>query len=303
MTNNRRFVLVLALFLFLLVLGSVAVIIAKARIHPPSNGSAAANGPSVREPGKISAEKPAAESALKEEFNLPAHSLRVANKTFGFPAGGIPVLMYHAIESLPGNSLGVPPQQFAQEMQYLHQHGYQTLSLDVLRNLIQNPQNTALPTQPILLTFDDGYADNYRTAWPIMRQFGFTGTFFVVTAAVGSGMMTWDNLKDLAQEGNSIGSHTIHHYDLTTLSPIRLKQELADSKAAIEKELGISVFAFCYPSGRYNTATLAMLTQTGYTLAFTTEPGRVTASVSPLTLKRIRVPGGLSLNGFAKLLN
>lgn len=258
---------------------------------------------SITSSGQQGTSKFSKEEPNKEELNLPAHALRAANKTLGFPARGIPVLMYHSIKFLPGNSLGVPPEQFAEEMDYLYTHGYRTISLDDLNNLLRDPYSTAMPPQPIVLTFDDGYADNYQTAWPIMQRYGFVGTFFVVTSSVGSGMMTWDDLKDLVRHGNSIGSHSVHHYDLTTISPVLLQKELVESKAAIDKELGTSVFAFCYPSGRYNEETQKMLIRTGYTLAFTTEHGKVTSSANPLALKRVRIPGGLSLQGFAKLIN
>lgn len=300
---NRRQLLNRVLFIFLVVLtaGAFATVL----LRTPANESSFPAKPAGRETSNQSqtAARQAAEASAKEELNLPAHALRVNPKTYGFPAQGIPVLMYHAIESLPGNSLGVPPEQFAEEMKYLQEQGYQTLSVERFAALINNPQGTLLPPRPILLTFDDGYADNYRTAWPILQQYGFVGTFFIVSASVGPGMMTWDNLRDLAQHGNSIGSHSVHHYDLTKLSAIQLQHELVDSKAALTQELHVPVLAFCYPSGRYTAATEEMLARTGYSLAFSTEPGRVSKSANPFALKRIRIPGGLPLTAFKNLLN
>jgi peptidoglycan/xylan/chitin deacetylase (PgdA/CDA1 family) len=114
-------------------------------------------------------------------------------------------------------------------------------------------------------------------------------------------MMTWDQLSDLAHQGNSIGSHTVHHLDLRTLTAKQQKSELGISKQDLEDHLGITVQAFCFPSGRYNDTTLQLLQNLGYRLAFTTKPGRVYLGDDPLTLKRVRISGGMSLSQFKKL--
>lgn len=303
MKISRRQVLFRTLFIFLVVFAATAFV--TVLLRTPANKSVfparSAERKALNQSLGVSSQTAA--DSTKEELNLPAHALRVSPKTYDFPTRGIPVLMYHAIESLPGNPLGVPPEQFAEEMKYLQAQGYQTLTIETLAALINKQQGTLLSPRPILLTFDDGYADNYRTAWPILQQYGFVGTFFVVSASVGSGMMTWDDLRDLAGHGNSIGSHSVHHYDLTTLSTVQLQHELVDSQAVLTKELHLPVLAFCYPSGRYTAATESLLARDGYSLAFTTEPGRITKSADPFALKRIRIPGGLPLTAFKNLVD
>ncbi|MHB1651169.1 MAG: polysaccharide deacetylase family protein [Desulfitobacteriaceae bacterium] len=238
-----------------------------------------------------------------EERDIPSHALRPNNRTHNFPQGGIPVLMYHAIESIPGNSLGVPVEQFAAEMEYLNSQNYETLTLAEFYTALKAPSNkVVLPAKPILLTFDDGYADNYRSAWPILKRHGFIATFFVITDSVGPGMMTWSDLKDLSMYSNNIESHTVHHYDLATLPLANLEEELKQSKTTLEKQLSISVTALCYPSGRYNKQTLDWMPKVGYELGFTTASGKVQKTDNLLLLKRLRVPGGLSLVGFKRLL-
>lgn len=238
-----------------------------------------------------------------DDRDIPSHALRPNNRTHQFPQAGIPVLMYHAIETIPGNSLGVPVKQFADEMEYLHKNNYETLTLNEFYLALNSPsQETVLPAKPILLTFDDGYADNYRDAWPIMQKYGFVGTFFVITDSIGPGMMSWPDLKDLSKSGNSIESHTVHHYDLTTLSKSLLYAELKQSQVILETQLAQKVYALCFPSGRYNSQTLEAMVNNGYELGFTTEQGKVYKSDNHLKLKRLRIPGGLLLSEYEKIL-
>lgn len=221
------------------------------------------------------------------------------NWTRVFPKNGIPVLMYHSIRYLPGNTLGVPPAQFSQEMDWLKQRHYETITLNQLEQALLN--NGLLPPKPIVLTFDDGYRDNYESAWPIMQKHGFLGVFFVITSSIGDNMMTWDELKALSQYGNSIESHTVSHLNLASLSTVIQKSELEKSKQTIENKLGTTVDALCFPSGRYNSQTLLLMSKLGYKLGFTTHPGNVHKGDNPLTLRRVRISGGLSLISFKKL--
>lgn len=224
---------------------------------------------------------------------------QVKPKMITFPKEGIPVLMYHSISTLPGNSLGVPVKQFAQEMDWLKRQGYHSISTEDLYLALVN--KTPVPEKPILLTFDDGYADNYWSAWPILEQKGFRATFFIVTNSVGPGMMNWDQLNDLSRQGNSIGSHTVHHLDLSTLSYNQQERELTISKQELENHLGIKETVLCFPAGRYNKTTLALMPKLGYTLGFTTKPGKVHLGDDLLTLKRERIYGGMPIATFQSL--
>lgn len=216
-----------------------------------------------------------------------------------FPEEGIPVLMYHSISTIPGNSLGVPVEQFSEEMEWLNRQNYHSLSLNEFYQALTN--QAPVPEKPILLTFDDEYSDNYSSAWPILRQYGFGATFFVTTSSVGPGMMDWNQLKDLNGQGNSISSHTVHHLDLTTLSSEQQEYELRVSEQELENHLSVSVPALCFPSGRYNKTTLELMPKLGYKLGFTTVPGKVHLGDDLLTLKRVRISGGMPLASFQEL--
>jgi len=242
--------------------------------------------------------------AITPIFNLtstPPLTSNIQNepKMSKFPEEGVPVLMYHSISTIPGNSLGVPVKQFTEEMEWLHRENYHSLSLEEFYQALAN--KTPIPEKSILLTFDDGYSDNYSSAWPILHQFGLSATFFIVTNSVGPGMMSWDQINDLARQGNSIGSHTVHHLDLSMLSNKQQENELGNSKQEIVNHLDISVQALCFPSGRYNKTTLELMSKQGYKLGFTTHPGKVHLGDELLTLKRMRISGGMALASFQKL--
>ncbi|TGE31764.1 polysaccharide deacetylase family protein [Desulfosporosinus sp. Sb-LF] len=229
---------------------------------------------------------------------LPSNNLNEP-KMSKFPEEGVPVLMYHSISTIPGNSLGVPVKQFTEEIEWLHQQNYHSLSLEEFNQALTN--KAPIPEKPILLTFDDGYEDNYSSAWPILHQNGYRATFFIVTNSVGPGMMNWDQINDLASQGNSIGSHTVHHLDLSKLSSKQQENELSISKQELVNHLDISVQALCFPSGRYNKTTPKLMSKLGYKLGFTTHPGKVHLSDDLSTLKRIRISGGMPLASFQKL--
>jgi peptidoglycan/xylan/chitin deacetylase (PgdA/CDA1 family) len=213
-----------------------------------------------------------------------------------FPEKGIPILMYHSISTDPKNSLCVSEKQFREEIEWLYEQGYQTISLNELYNSIND--SASIPEQPILISFDDGYADNYKTAWPILKEYNFTATFFIVTDFISPYRISWDQLKELVDNGNSIGSHTVHHYDLASLMYERQKYELNESKELLERNLGISINAICYPSGKYNKTTLSLLPKLGYKLGFTTKPGKVYYENNQFLLSRIRIWGGMPLSNF-----
>jgi peptidoglycan/xylan/chitin deacetylase (PgdA/CDA1 family) len=123
--------------------------------------------------------------------------------------------------------------------------------------------NASIPEKSVLLTFDDGYEDNYSIAWPIISSNDFRATFFIVSNLVGRDMMNWEQLRELAACGNSIGSHTVHHPDLTSINEIKQSAELSASKRELENHLDISVCALCFPSGKYGKATLKLMPELG----------------------------------------
>jgi peptidoglycan/xylan/chitin deacetylase (PgdA/CDA1 family) len=236
-------------------------------------------------------------------------STATTTSTLGsIPAGApdviVSILMYHYVDASPpavgpyADGLTVRTADFEAEMAILESGGYHTVSFDQVWQAMAG--RTPLPSKPVLLTFDDGGRDNYTVAFPILKRHGLVATFFVITNAVGTNpqSMTWAQLREMKAAGMTIGSHTKRHPDLRTISPDRLWDELAGSRAVIEAELGAAPDVLSYPSGRF-TAKIAKLASTaGYRMAVTTRWGRTVRAAGMLEMPRMRVLAHLSVAAF-----
>ncbi len=218
----------------------------------------------------------------------------------GFPAKGVPILYYHSIEDRPGNELGVPPKKFTEQMKYLSDNGYTSITLE---QLYQAYRGGKLPPKPVAITLDDGYPDNYTAAFPVLKQYKFTATIFAFTGGIGHGMLTWDQVKEMNAYGIAIMPHTVNHVDLSKLSRDAQRQEIENSKLDLEQNLGIKANFFCYPYGHYNNDTIKLVKELGFTAAFTTATGKVKPGDDLYHLKRVYVNGLLGMDTFKTKLN
>jgi peptidoglycan/xylan/chitin deacetylase (PgdA/CDA1 family) len=224
------------------------------------------------------------------------------------PVTDVPVLAYHYVDDvLPptgpyASGMTVRTADFKEQMQYLADHGYHTVSLGDL--YVARKGLRSLPSKPIVLTFDDGGLDNYSVAFPILRAYGFTATFFVVTGKVGAaGHMDWEDLRTMMDMGMSIGSHTVSHpADLRTLDDSHLTQELVASRAAIAEHLGSVPEALSYPSGHFDQRVIASAKAAGYILAVSTNVGTDEGPLADFEIRRIRVVAFESLRAFSSSL-
>jgi len=129
----------------------------------------------------------------------------------------------------------------------------------------------------VALTLDDGYDDNFTQAFPILRRHGLDGTLFLVSGTVGTpGHVTWDDARQMLAQQMEFGSHTVHHFDLTTLATPDLDFELAQSKEDLERELSVTVEQIAYPSGQYNTRVKERARRAGYEAGWKKGGGWVT---------------------------
>lgn len=219
----------------------------------------------------------------------------------------LPVLMYHHIKE-PSDAdsditrgLTVTPAAFETQMIYLQQQGYQSISMRQLFGALYNGE--PLPARPVLLTFDDGYADNFENAAPILEKYGFGGTFNIITGMVGNpDYMNWDQVLALEDMGMEIGSHTATHPDLTTLDGAGLDQELAGSATVLNEKLGHPVYWLCYPTGAFDQSVVEHARAAGYLTGVTTEPGETIQGNQSLTIPRWRISPGTTLEQFAYLV-
>lgn len=222
----------------------------------------------------------------------------------------VPILMYHYVSELPADAdairrdLTVSPQQFEAQLTFLREAGYTGVTLeDVLLHLATGQP---LPAKPIVLTFDDGYADAYTNVFPLLKKHGFPGTFALITGFIDEGRpghLTWEQAAEMQAAGMEIIAHSVNHPDLRTLGASALQAEVQGSREAIEAHLGKPVRFFCYPSGRYDYRTLAVLRAADYWGAVVTAGGAVHSSEAPYELRRVRVHGGDDLDEFQALLD
>lgn len=205
----------------------------------------------------------------------------------------IPVLMFHSIKSNGKNDLIISPVEFQRKMKWLKDNNYSTLSMDELYSMLKTGKN--VPERPIVLTFDDGYDDNYTNAYPILKNYNFKATVFLVTNNIGArGYLKSEQIKEMSSNKIDFQSHTARHQELNTLSYKEQLNELKKSKAAIEDLINKNADALCYPVGKYNAATINAAKEAGYKMCFTTKPGFSKINDGIYTLTRVRVfPGFL----------
>jgi peptidoglycan/xylan/chitin deacetylase (PgdA/CDA1 family) len=223
------------------------------------------------------------------------------------PVTYVPILYYHYVRINPnprdlvGFGLSTPPAAFRAQMQYLQDHAFHVISLHQAVVAIQN--HSGLPSRPVVLTFDDGYADFFSAAVPILQSHGFTATSFVVTGRMGwGGYMTPNQIVAADGMGFTIGAHTVDHVALAAQPATRASWEIRQSKLTLEELLGHPVRDFAYPYGSFNSYDLAQAKSLGFETAVSTLPGAWHAAAQLYKLSRMRVGGGLPLTYFAGLL-
>jgi peptidoglycan/xylan/chitin deacetylase (PgdA/CDA1 family) len=223
------------------------------------------------------------------------------------PATDVPVLYYHYIRVNPnprdraGFGLSTPPAVFRAQMQYLADHGFHVISLHQAVLAIKN--HSGLPYRPLVLTFDDGYADFFTAAVPILQSYGFTATSFVITGRMGrGGFMTPNQVLAADGMGFTIGAHTVDHVALAAQAPARANWEMKQSKLTLEDLLGHSVLDFAYPYGSFSQRDMAQARRLGFETAVSTLSGTVHSAGQLFELSRMRIGGGLPLTSFAHIV-
>ena len=227
----------------------------------------------------------------------------------------VPILMYHHIsDDNPQPSpfyWNVTIEHFQQQMDALATLGYHAITMNMLLDALYD--GFALPSRPMILTFDDGREDAYQNAYPILLTHHFSALFYLPSGWVGqAGQMTWAQLRDMLTHGMQMGAHTIDHVNLRTLllnSPAEAQRQLQHSKQTIEQQLGIVVQHFCYPYGEpfylgtqdERQQIVKLLAADGYldaTVAVGVVSGIVQTSQAPFALPRVPVFGFESTESF-----
>ena len=229
----------------------------------------------------------------------------------------IPILMYHSIsctDNAKFRPFTVSPASFAEQMAYLQAHAYTALTVtQFVSSLAQ--KETTLPERPVILTFDDGFADFFAQALPVLKHYRFVATLYVATAFVngtsrwlqhmGEGvrpMLTWKQLAEISSRGIECSAHSHSHPQLDTLHRTTAEYEIVQSKKLLEHHLSKEVRSFAYPFGYYTPRLQQLLREAGYTSACAVRHAMSSQTDDPLSLARLMVRADTTIEEFAALL-
>jgi hypothetical protein len=206
-------------------------------------------------------------------------------------AGPVPILVYHDLgtppptEAYPG--LFVSDSDFQAEMTWLHQAGYQAVTLDEVMSAWYH--HGRLPAKPIVVTFDNGYIPQATFAPSVMSRYGWPGVLNEITA----GHLDNARIRHLLSLGWEVDSHSVTHPDMTAIPQGAVQYQLVASRRFLQRTFRIPVNSFCYPSNKYNASVIAAVRTAGYTNATTENSGYATRA-DPYQLNRFEIEGGLA---------
>jgi peptidoglycan/xylan/chitin deacetylase (PgdA/CDA1 family) len=224
------------------------------------------------------------------------------------PGIAIPVLMYHSIAHDVDDTVRpyfrtvTTPARFAEQMSWLRMQGYQTVSLSGLARAFQETLPPAGgQARKVVITFDDGFRDFYRHAYPVLADAGFDATVFVPSAYIDKPFLTGRDclrsheLRELSDRGIEFGSHSVSHRQLVELCGDELIKEVADSRNAIQDITGKEVTLFSYPyrfpaeNASFKSLLGGLLDDSGYRTGVTTTIGRARPTNDQRFLPRLPV--------------
>ena len=237
----------------------------------------------------------------------------IAGKAFSGASlsGTLRILMYHRIDdTLDRDILCVSPFAFSMQMAWLKKEGYTVIGLE---KALEELRSGTLPEKTVSITFDDGYEDNYRNAYPVLLEHGFSATIFPVTGFSRGEKrhprykdypcpityLTPDQIREMSRNGLFFGSHTDTHPLLTSLSQEDVMKELLKSKKDLEDWTGKPVWSFAYPNGAFSPQYFPTIEAAGYRAALTTLPGFNTNTTPSFELRRTEISGRDSLLDFS----
>ena len=211
----------------------------------------------------------------------------------GREEAGVRILSYHRVNDQVKNYITVSVDEFKNQMRFLAKQRYRMISLCDFVEGRAGPRS-------VVITFDDGYGDNYEQAFPILRGFGFTATIFCIAKAIGhEGYLTKENILEMHAAGFEFGSHTLSHPHLPQISSVDKWQEIDGSKRLLEETLGFPVDFFCYPYGEWEPESVDLVAKAGFRGACTNLPG-ANEKMDPFFLRRTEIGAPDTAGDFKK---
>ena len=221
----------------------------------------------------------------------------------------VPILMYHYLsEASPDadiyrRDLSVSPALFAAHLDRIAAEGYTVIRLNDL--IAYLAQGTPLPAKSVVITFDDGYRDNYENALPLLREHGMSATFFIVMEFINRERpeyLTWPMVQEMAAAGMSIEAHGVDHTTLRGRSRADLEFQALRSYETLQNEVGIRAHFISYPAGEFDEQTITVFQSAGYWAGFTTIQGATHHSDDLFRLPRVRIRSTTTPDELAQLL-
>jgi peptidoglycan/xylan/chitin deacetylase (PgdA/CDA1 family) len=229
----------------------------------------------------------------------------------------IPILVYHSIatESAPRfRTFTLPPSLFAAQMAHLNQARYTPITATQLARAMTDP-SIRLAERTLLITFDDGLADFFTAALPVLRQYNFPATLYIATGFVGGTsrwlryagetnrpMLTWSQIAEISNNGVECGAHSHTHPYLDIIPPAQAQDEIMRPKMELEQHSGRAVETFSYPHGYHSAAVKQLVRQAGYSSACALKHATSALSDDRFALARIIVTPDTTLDQFSQLV-
>jgi peptidoglycan/xylan/chitin deacetylase (PgdA/CDA1 family) len=213
----------------------------------------------------------------------------------------VPILYYHQVDDGLSPKQGVSPSVFQSQIDYLSRKRFQTIGFEDLADYFQ--KSCPLPSRPIIISFDDGYLNTFKQAYPILKKAGFTATTFLVSGFIGgqsswegtgenvAPLMTRENILTMSADGFHFGGHTRTHKNLISLSPEEAKWEIEVGKKDLEDLLQKPIHSFAYPYGDFNAQIIDLVKECGFITARTVHTDNTHRREDLLKLRCVRING------------
>ena len=229
----------------------------------------------------------------------------------------IPILLYHSVSEHTSGDFApyaISPGAFAEHLDLIVERGHSALTVSDLVGLLDRGE--ALPERPVVITFDDGFADFAEAAWPALEARQLPATLYVTSGQVGGSsvwlseegagdrpMLSWQDLRDLADAGCEIGAHTLTHPPLDCIARTAAAQEISGSKVELEDGLGRPVPSFAYPHGHHDRHVRDLVVAAGYESACAVKNALSHTEDDRFALARITVLGDVGVDGLEAYLD